>query len=743
MAGVAWKIQGEEKKKFESIFDSLGPVGGKLGGDKVKPVLVNSKLPNDILGQVWELSDIDKDGCLDRDEFCVAMHLVYKALEHEPVPSILPQEIVPPSKRKPLLVGAVAVLPPLISSANAKTELPSTNIGLLQPAVTSTNSILNPVGVSTPVSTPQSNLYIKGVVPDIEYTRFFGIFSQKAGADSYIAGSEARDIFVQSGLPHQVLAQVWNLCDQQQLGKLTQDQFILAMHFISQKVKGIEVPTQLPPEVYASKTRDSGFGDSGSLSDGSSGVGDFSALRELDTLNREIEELRREKETLTGEIREKELVVRQRSNEVQDLQNTLDRASTSLSQLESDKAEAHTRIDELDQQQLKLDGMLADVRAKVQEETRTISSLQSQIKAQELANAQQEEEYNKIKSQLDSLKTEETQLQQTLQIGQQQLHNITKQVGDAENEIVKVKEQITSLTEQQKTVSSNIEQYDKAVSALKSETETTNGLGSDFDNSQSFFDNKDDPFKSSDPFGGSDNTFKSDPFADTSAFSTVVTQSGNTPSNISDAFGSTSTVDQNDPFGSSTGKPDTNDPFSSKDDPFASSSNAFQTPSFDNDPFGGSDPFSSSTSASSPKKSENTPAKQKDMFSVDFSDPNPSVSLFNDSENAISNASKDSSDDPWAAFGGPSVGDNTSNGADPFGKDSFVPNPSASFDAFGSSFVPEKNTNNSSKNITGMSEKAQMSWAAEQSKKEEERREKMRIQEQKDLEYAIKLSKEI
>jgi len=34
-------------------------------------VLMNSKLPVDILGRIWELSDIDKDGYLDRDEFAL------------------------------------------------------------------------------------------------------------------------------------------------------------------------------------------------------------------------------------------------------------------------------------------------------------------------------------------------------------------------------------------------------------------------------------------------------------------------------------------------------------------------------------------------------------------------------------------------------------------------------------------------------------------------------------------------
>lgn len=45
-------FQPEEKSKFDGIFDSLVPVNGLLSGEKVKPVLMNSKLPVDVLGKV-------------------------------------------------------------------------------------------------------------------------------------------------------------------------------------------------------------------------------------------------------------------------------------------------------------------------------------------------------------------------------------------------------------------------------------------------------------------------------------------------------------------------------------------------------------------------------------------------------------------------------------------------------------------------------------------------------------------
>jgi len=45
-------FQPEEKSKFDGIFESLAPVNGLLSGEKVKPVLINSKLPLDVLGKV-------------------------------------------------------------------------------------------------------------------------------------------------------------------------------------------------------------------------------------------------------------------------------------------------------------------------------------------------------------------------------------------------------------------------------------------------------------------------------------------------------------------------------------------------------------------------------------------------------------------------------------------------------------------------------------------------------------------
>lgn len=45
-------LQPDERARFEGVFQTLKPVGGLLTGEKVKPVMLASKLPVDALGKV-------------------------------------------------------------------------------------------------------------------------------------------------------------------------------------------------------------------------------------------------------------------------------------------------------------------------------------------------------------------------------------------------------------------------------------------------------------------------------------------------------------------------------------------------------------------------------------------------------------------------------------------------------------------------------------------------------------------
>jgi hypothetical protein len=78
----------------------LNPIGGKVTGSAAKTELIKSKLPNSVLAKVWRLSDCDKDGYLDIDEWALANYLVKLKLDGHELPNTLPEHLIPPSKRK-------------------------------------------------------------------------------------------------------------------------------------------------------------------------------------------------------------------------------------------------------------------------------------------------------------------------------------------------------------------------------------------------------------------------------------------------------------------------------------------------------------------------------------------------------------------------------------------------------------------------------------------------------------------
>nr|XP_023025028.1 EH domain-containing protein 1-like [Leptinotarsa decemlineata] len=92
-------IVNKERENFDNLFQSLGPVDGKLSGATVKEELVKSKLPNAVLGKIWKLADVDRDGYLDKDEFALAMHLINVKLQGNEIPVDLPDHLIPPKKK--------------------------------------------------------------------------------------------------------------------------------------------------------------------------------------------------------------------------------------------------------------------------------------------------------------------------------------------------------------------------------------------------------------------------------------------------------------------------------------------------------------------------------------------------------------------------------------------------------------------------------------------------------------------
>jgi epidermal growth factor receptor substrate 15 len=248
-ANADWTMKPDEKTKYQALFTQLQPENGVLPGNKVKGVLMNSKLPLDTLSSIWELADQDKDGSLDEHEFLVAMHLVYKALENRAIPSALPKELQKQALQAPVVDdfggGFVANFPTDIVPIAPSIPPPA------RPPIPAA-----PAAMIPSVQAPQ--LYGPGewVLTTIEKLKYQEIFEKSdLDKDGLVSGLEIKDIFLKSNLPQNMLAHIWALCDTDQTGKLNNEQFALAMWLIDRKKKGIDPPQALAPEMIPPSMR--------------------------------------------------------------------------------------------------------------------------------------------------------------------------------------------------------------------------------------------------------------------------------------------------------------------------------------------------------------------------------------------------------------------------------------------------------------------------------------------------------
>ncbi|KAG0052999.1 actin organization and endocytosis protein [Gryganskiella cystojenkinii] len=70
-----------------------------MRSERAREIFGSSGLPASDLGHIWALADPNNQGKLNKDEFAVAMHLVYRRLNGGDLPAVLPDDLVPPSTR--------------------------------------------------------------------------------------------------------------------------------------------------------------------------------------------------------------------------------------------------------------------------------------------------------------------------------------------------------------------------------------------------------------------------------------------------------------------------------------------------------------------------------------------------------------------------------------------------------------------------------------------------------------------
>ncbi|XP_060226727.1 intersectin-1 isoform X3 [Meriones unguiculatus] len=288
-----WAITVEERAKHDQQFHSLKPISGFITGDQARNFFFQSGLPQPVLAQIWALADMNNDGRMDQVEFSIAMKLIKLKLQGYQLPSALPPVMkqqpvamssapafgiggiasmppltavapvpmgsipvvgmspplvssVPPAAVPPLANGAPPVIQPLPAFAHPAATLPKSSSFSRSGPGSQLNTKLQKAQSFDVASAPPAAEWAVPQSSRLKYRQLFN--SHDKTMSGHLTGPQARTILMQSSLPQAQLASIWNLSDIDQDGKLTAEEFILAMHLIDVAMSGQPLPPVLPPE---------------------------------------------------------------------------------------------------------------------------------------------------------------------------------------------------------------------------------------------------------------------------------------------------------------------------------------------------------------------------------------------------------------------------------------------------------------------------------------------------------------
>lgn len=242
-----------------------------IGGQEAVQFLSRSKLPVDVLKNIWTVADQPSTSSLDRQKFAIAIRLIQ--LTQNGTKGQGPNLAVPPgvALRPAFLEGVSGTSVPLPQAPGAPPtqQGPPQQQQQMQQAPPTPNSTRSGFSSHQPPSVvsaaagsvapgPNNALVAQdaySMTPQ-ERGRYEDLFPQYAKPDGFVYGSEAVALFMKSGVDAQVLRDLWNMVDRPVDNRLDRLEFAIAMHLIvCISKKNLPPPQgQLPPTLAALKS---------------------------------------------------------------------------------------------------------------------------------------------------------------------------------------------------------------------------------------------------------------------------------------------------------------------------------------------------------------------------------------------------------------------------------------------------------------------------------------------------------